>query len=831
MLIKRDAIVACMALLSLTACTKQPLPGEDTDGMVEIKMNVGVADTKAPLMGSGFPIGTSDIGLFYMKEDGLTPYDANTSNMLMQLTGSNTTPVNYSWVYKANDGTTAIDALRFKGSEMVKLWGYYPRTITGVTPTAIPFNLRAKAGEQTDILYCPTQTITAENASSVPLVFRHAFAILEFNIKKKSNAVESKWITTGFSSSDQMMIAEGTINPTDGTITATRRVGTMSFVNATEIFLSESAYTTVRILAAPYSNASTITEIIFVFKNDDVSSPAVRIPFLPEYLTDGTSLKAGMKYSFNLLYLNDGAGTLELLDWSNSSLESDAGYASPTILEYGKAPFHLVKDVNYGQGSISYNGLYGSGYPTNGDYRDVDMIAYVYEKPYYKFEVAKTDAYTYNSADSENSKTWSQLQGVAADKSDNICVQTHGEGWRIPRLAELKLIQANRQEIEWTERFTPFYYDYWSATEQDDTKAWVVAMGNGLVTSFSKNIRTYSVRCIREIHSLPTIVEYGAAPFADKGAEMRNGSTGNSYNRSFNDMTYHTNTGDLFERERPYHRFEVANFDATRATDRWENSNSGCDEVHGAGWRVPRLIELRLMYENRHALNTSSKDFTPFSDDNYYSASEYSQDAIWVASLNYDNIERMSKVDQLNLRCIRELPLPPVIIEYGVAPYQAVEATMRGATKVSYNKWYGSYPKNLPYQGTQTDIYTKEPPYYKFEVAKADAYDNRIQSKDWLQLNGMIGPDDNFCARTHGVGWRLPRIAELRLMYENLGALNASGNGFVSLIVDEYAIHWSATEYNSGSAWSISFGFHGTLQSFIKSTTSNFFARCIREIP
>lgn len=174
---------------------------------------------------------------------------------------------------------------------------------------------------------------------------------------------------------------------------------------------------------------------------------------------------------------------------------------TPTILEYGVAPFSQTGDVSYGSTQNSYNGLYGEGQATNGAYRTTDVLAYQNEKPYYKFEVAKFDAYD----GSVETKTWRMLQGTAANKSDNICVQTHGEGWRIPRISEMKLIHLNRAALNASgDGFTPLPSSalyWWSTTQYASGYVWLVRHDNGdiLKGQLSHSADHISVRCIREI--------------------------------------------------------------------------------------------------------------------------------------------------------------------------------------------------------------------------------------------------------------------------------------------------------------------------------------------
>lgn len=176
---------------------------------------------------------------------------------------------------------------------------------------------------------------------------------------------------------------------------------------------------------------------------------------------------------------------------------SDAGETDEVInpiLEHGQKPYNEVGAIPTPT-ATSYNTLQGEG-DTNGTRYTSEAAAYSGEKPYRKFEIAHRDAYNGGT----KNKDWRALQGTTL--SDNICVMTHGAGWRLPRLSELQLIYLNRAALNASGKgFIALGTSrYSSATEYNSADAWYIDFGNTIVSNASKaSTVDGSVRCIKEI--------------------------------------------------------------------------------------------------------------------------------------------------------------------------------------------------------------------------------------------------------------------------------------------------------------------------------------------
>lgn len=178
-------------------------------------------------------------------------------------------------------------------------------------------------------------------------------------------------------------------------------------------------------------------------------------------------------------------------------------------------------------------------------------------------------------------------------------------------------------------------------------------------------------------------------------------------------------------------------------------------------------------------------------------------------------------------------PPKPTVIEFGVLPYDKItdsqNQTIVSHTN-SYYSWYGSVAggHNGNYQPTNLqEMLNNEPAYCKFEIAKSDLLRNNAGSAvtfTWTEAQGISV--SGICAQNLGVGWRLPRASELRLIMANSAKLDTSGEEFVPLKTDDF-FYWSATEQSQGFAWRV--GVDGSSEYPTVSELSK--VRCIRELP
>lgn len=324
-----------MATAMLTGCVKEVLePQPNKDGIVSLQIKAAISDgieTRAPILETNFPVsdvGTvSNIGLYMMQSDGTTPYATGSDNLTAELTGK-TGPV-YTCRYQYRGGEW-MEILSFYINETIKLWGYYPHN-EGATATAIPFDLTAASEQtdQTDILWCPPQTVTATSADftqSVSLSFKHAYALLEFQVKKKVADPGKPAIFTRtdvMNKSGKNWIAnKGSINPQTGAFSAT--AGTVS-INCSATLATDS-YTPIRVMVPAFSGAYADDDIEVQFTGNDlvIQKFTIKKSYLSEQ-SGSFGFTAGKKYSFKLLYNNFGEGSLTLLPWNEDGDSGNVG--------------------------------------------------------------------------------------------------------------------------------------------------------------------------------------------------------------------------------------------------------------------------------------------------------------------------------------------------------------------------------------------------------------------------------------------------------------------------------------------------------------------------
>lgn len=338
------------------------------------------------------------------------------------------------------------------------------------------------------------------------------------------------------------------------------------------------------------------------------------------------------------------------------------------IIVWNGSPYNQTGDVSYGYSSVSYNGFYGentSNPGTNGGCYNTPQDAYMNERPYQAFEVAKSDAYDGAS----NLKSWKTLQGNAANRGDNICVQTYGKNWRLPRFSELRLIYENGYKLNKSGNGYVGLVSakYMSATEGATSLVYCM-LGNGTAATYDKIITDAYVRCIKEVPPLPApILEFGVLPYNETGAITT--STKTSYNEKYGAVPsngdYQTSYANAYINEPPFYRFEIARTDSHNGVDSWVltqgtfpgRGDNRCVLVHGAGWRIPRLSELRLMFENRVKLN-AVLGFAPLDSELFHwSATECNASEVWCLAIDdYAEWVLRKKTVSLALRCIREIP-------------------------------------------------------------------------------------------------------------------------------------------------------------------------------
>ncbi len=69
-------------------------------------------------------------------------------------------------------------------------------------------------------------------------------------------------------------------------------------------------------------------------------------------------------------------------------------------------------------------------------------------------------------------------------------------------------------------------------------------------------------------------------------------------------------------------------------------------QEHGSGWRLPTIVELRILYEQR-------KRIGGFSDEDYWSSTERDVNSAWIQGFRLGDQDRYVKQSKLKVRAVR----------------------------------------------------------------------------------------------------------------------------------------------------------------------------------
>ena len=67
---------------------------------------------------------------------------------------------------------------------------------------------------------------------------------------------------------------------------------------------------------------------------------------------------------------------------------------------------------------------------------------------------------------------------------------------------------------------------------------------------------------------------------------------------------------------------------------------------HGLGWRLPTIVELRILYEHRKLIGG-------FSDEDYWSSTERDVNSAWIQGFRLGDQDRYIKQSKLKVRAVR----------------------------------------------------------------------------------------------------------------------------------------------------------------------------------
>ena len=147
---------------------------------------------------------------------------------------------------------------------------------------------------------------------------------------------------------------------------------------------------------------------------------------------------------------------------------------------------------------------------------------------------------------------------------------------------------------------------------------------------------------------------------------------------------------------------------------------------------------------------------------------------------------------------------------------------LSGSITTSYNG-YTSSVVGAKY-GSTAAAYSGEKPYSQIEVSATDETLNGSDRMNWY--NAWIACQNKV---TDGGGWRVPRLSELKLIYNNMAALVAQP-GFAAIAGKSY---WSGTwhSYGGGTGYKWRFIMNSQEGAGADKGDGGMYVRCVREVP
>ena len=360
-------------------------------------------------------------------------------------------------------------------------------------------------------------------------------------------------------------------------------------------------------------------------------------------------------------------GDAEFTDWATAvDKGADMGAVGFVPLWYGDA-FQNGGAVE-GLGGSTTNTYDGYTEASNGTAYATVAAAYTGEKPHYRLEVASAD----ESVNGKNTMSWSQAWQACKNKV------TDGGGWRMPRIAELKLIANNRKALETEPGFAAFASSakwYWAGTEASAANAWEAGL---MDDSFSPQSAaktaaiSYGVRCVREIRRVGKLSDGGVVFWIDpdnsrhyKVVAVANQSNGAKWAAStgYGLGAAGQSTTDGFANQMAAKVYSQTRATGVLLTDfpafGWcENYDAG----DGSGkWFLPSSEELKQVYAKRSVLAPVFKANGGSDWDNvdYWTSTENTyngtKNAINIYMGGGGSYLHNGKTGSMRVRCIREL--------------------------------------------------------------------------------------------------------------------------------------------------------------------------------
>ena len=344
------------------------------------------------------------------------------------------------------------------------------------------------------------------------------------------------------------------------------------------------------------------------------------------------------------------------------------------------------------------------------------------------------------------------------------------------------------------------------------------------------------------------------------------GSTKESYNaytEASNGSKY-TDAADAYVGEKPYVKLQIALKDEITGGSSWLAAYNACKNstADGGGWRLPRMSEMKLIANNLASLEARA-GFSPFSraatnsySGYYWCATESATDGAWRIKIESGEMMSLTKTDTKSVRCVREIPLPPVAVGNYVYADGSFSAVLEsGSTPVGVIFWVNPDDENN-FKAVSLDETMQQ---WSSETVITGATGTTNGAGNMTIIKGIADwhtkyPAFAWCAdKTEGGnGWYLPARDEFQYLYcasvdtepvtwtDNDGPafdqanrntwdarFTASGVGGTKFT---NTIYWSATEESSfqDKAWIISFTDGYTDWD---GKDYNYMVRCVREYP
>ena len=155
---------------------------------------------------------------------------------------------------------------------------------------------------------------------------------------------------------------------------------------------------------------------------------------------------------------------------------------------------------------------------------------------------------------------------------------------------------------------------------------------------------------------------------------------------------------------------------------------------------------------------------------------------------------------------------------YGSALHHgSVTTGLSGSVTTSYNSYTASSNGTKFGKDAAATAYATEKPFYRLQVANENAGTNITWLNAWAVCSNKT---------TDGGGWRLPRLSEVKLMYNNRDLLNAQ-----PLFEPLTGFQWSATETSTWSDCAFAVDFSNGNAAVWGKHNHYYSLRCVREAP